>query len=107
LYQNILNRDPEEGVRVGWSEQTTYSASTIINFFTSEELHSKRLPPEDIVGKLYRSIFGREGRDDEKTEQVVRLTRNGIEISVIIIGLVGSDEYRQRVQLKDTPSGNT
>lgn len=100
LYQNILNRDPEEAVRSGW---TTYSASNIIHFFISEEFHRKRLSHEDVVDRLYRTILGRECRDNEKTDQVARLT-NGIEISVIVIGLVRSDEYRQRVELGSAPS---
>lgn len=98
MYQNILSRDPEEGADVWWGDQIRSHgiASTFKGFFTSEEFHRKRLPHEDVVDKLYRSILGRECRGDERTGQVVRL-RNGIATSVIINELVGSDEFRQEI----------
>lgn len=108
LYQNVLSRDPEEGACAGWGNHTRSHgiASTVKGFFNSEEFQRKRLPHEDIVDKLYRSILGRECRGEERNDQVFRL-RNGIEISVIIDDLVGSDEYRRRVQLGAAPSPNT
>ena len=77
-------------------------ASIINLFFTSDEFQLKCLSHEDIVDKLYRSILGRECRGDEKTDQVDRL-RDGLAIRVIINGLVGSDEYRQKAQLGAVP----
>ena len=107
LYQNILSRDPEEGACHYWGNNTRAHgvASTINASITSKEFHLKRLSHGDIVEKLYRTILGRGCRDDEKTEQVVRL-RNGNATSVIISGLLGSDEYRQRVELGSAPSLN-
>ena len=107
LYQNILSRDPEDAVRVGWENnfRSDGMASTFTKFFTSDEFILMRLPHEDIVDKLYRSILGRECRGDEKTDQVDRL-KNGVAIFFIINDLARSDEYKQRVLLRGAPSFN-
>ena len=55
-----------------------------------------------VVDKLYRSILGREGGDDEKNIQLDRL-RCGLAIHIIVNDLVGSDEYRQKAQLRAVP----
>ena len=106
LYQNILSRDPEEGASHGWGDHIRFHgiASAIKGFIiTYKEFHLMRLPHEDVVDKLYRSILGGESTDVEKTEQVVRL-RNGDSTSIIINGLLGSEEYRHRVELGAAPS---
>jgi hypothetical protein len=100
LYQNILGRDPKFDVS-RWTNHTGI-ASTISKFFTSDEFQLKRLPHEDIVDRLYRSILGRECRSDEKSRQIDQL-RGGVAIVDIVNDLVGSEEYRQRVQLGAVP----
>ena len=104
MYQNILSRDPEEGASHGRGDHIRFHgiASAIKGFITSKEFHLMRLPHEDVVDKLYRSILGRESTDVEKTEQVLRL-RNGDSTSIIINGLLGSEEYRHRVELGAAP----
>ena len=106
MYQNILSRDLEEGASHGWGDHIRFHgiASAIKGFIiTYKEFHLMRLPHEDVVDKLYRSILGGESTDVEKTEQVVRL-RNGDSTSIIINGLLGSEEYRHRVELGAAPS---
>ena len=100
MYQNILGRDPEFDVS-SWTNHTGI-ASTISKFFTSEEFRAKRLPHEDIVDKLYHSIFGRECRSDEKSHQIAQL-RGGAAIVDIVNDLVGSEEYGQGVLLGAVP----
>jgi hypothetical protein len=104
LYRNILSRDPEDDGSF-WTNHTRIFgiASTISGFFTSDEFQGKFFPHEDIVDKLYRSILGRECRDDEKSHQIDQFNR-GVSIVVIVNDLVGSDEYRQRVPLGAVPS---
>ena len=106
LYQNILSRDPAEGACDAWANHTRSHgvASTFNEFFTSEELHNHHFPHEDIVDRLYRAILGREcnRKGDKKTDKCVQL-RDGIAIGVIVNDLVGSEEYRKRVQLGVTP----
>ena len=81
LYQNIFSRDPDNEGLSHWTDHTRFFniASTISGFFTSDEFQAKQLSREDIVDKLYRSIFGRECRGDERTDQVIRL-RDGVSI---------------------------
>jgi hypothetical protein len=98
LYQNILTRDLEiQGGIDYWTEHTRFHgiASTISGFFTSDEFKAKNLAHEIIVNKLYRSILGREGENDEKNYWLGRL-RRGDAIQMVINDCVGSAEYRQK-----------
>ena len=108
LYQNIFSRDPDNEGLSHWTDHTRFFniASTISGFFTSDGFQAKQLSREDIVDKLYRSIFGRECRGDERTVQVIRL-RDGVSIYTIINDLVGSVEYREKAQLGAVPSPDT
>ena len=104
MYHNVLGLSREVQSDDSWVNYTRFHgiAATITGFFTHDEFQTKNLPQEVIVEKLYRSILGREGGGDERTDQVARL-RDGLSICVIINDLVGSDEYRQKAQLGAVP----
>ena len=106
LYHNVLSREVRSDESIdSWINQARFEgvAATITGFFTSDEFKTKNLPQEVIVDKLYRSILGREGEDDEKNIQLDRLM-GGLAIHIVVNDLVGSDEYRQNAQLGAVPS---
>ena len=106
MYHNVLSREVQSDDSIGtWINHVRFHgiASTITGFFTSNEFQSKNLPLEVVVDKLYRSILGREGRSDEKNIQLEQL-RGGLAIHIAVNDLVGSDEYRQKAELKAVPS---
>jgi hypothetical protein len=105
LYHNILSREVRSDDTIDdWINHARFYgiAATITGFFTSDEFQTKDLPQEVVVDKLYRSILGREGGDDEKNIQLDRL-RGGLAIHIVVNDLVGSDEYRQKAQLRAVP----
>ena len=87
-----------------WINQARFHgiAAIITEFFTSVEFQTLNLPQEVVVDKLYRSILGREGEGDEKNILLDRL-RGGLAIHIAVNDLVGTDEYRQKVQLGAVP----
>ena len=109
LYHNVLSREvrSDDGIE-GWTNHARFHgiASTISGFFTCNELQAKNLPHIAIVGKMYRSILGREGRGDEMNVQLDRLRLGHGQIHNIVKDLVRSDEYGQKAQLGVVPSPN-
>jgi Domain of unknown function (DUF4214) len=105
LYQNILDRDPEnQGVIDGWTNHALFHgiAATIGGFFTSDEFKAKNLPQEIVVDKLYRSILGCEGDPEGKNFWLSRF-RCGDAIQIVITEFVGSPDYRQKAQNNIVP----
>jgi hypothetical protein len=72
-------------------------------FTTCDEFQAKNLPREVIVDKLYRSILGREGQDDEKSVCCDRFAR-GDSIRMVINDCVESAEYREKAHAGTVPS---
>jgi hypothetical protein len=105
LYQNILDRDPEnQAVIDGWTNYLRFHgvAATIGGFFNSDEFKAKNLPQEIIVDKLYYSILRCEGDVEGKNFWLGRL-RYGEAIQIIINKFVANPGYSQKVLIGLVP----
>ena len=98
LYQNILDRDPENQVVIeGWANtaNSVGIAETTSRFFLSPEFKSKKVTNEVFVDKLYRCILGREA--DVQGKQHYLDWYNG-NVRDIVNDFMNSAEYRQNHQ---------
>ena len=105
LYQNILDRDPEnQAVVERWSNtaNSVGIAETISSFFLSREFVSRNFTSEVFLDKLYRCILGREADDEGKQHYLDRYS-GGDKIQAIVNELINSAEYRQNVENKLAP----
>ena len=105
MYHNVLSREVRSDDSIdSWTNHARFNgvASTISGFFTCDEFQAKNLPQEVIVDKLYRSILGREGQDDEKSNWHDRLAR-GDSIQMIINDCVESAEYGEKARAGTVP----
>jgi Domain of unknown function (DUF4214) len=104
LYQNILDRDPEnQAVIEGWvnTANSVGIAETTSRFFFSPEFISKKVTNKVFVDKLYRCILGREA-DDQGKQHYLDLY-NGGNTRDIVNDFINSAEYRQNVEDNITP----
>jgi hypothetical protein len=105
LYQNILDRDPENSEALESHTLNTYThglASTVDNFFMSPEYESRGLSTEATVDKYYLSLLGRQPEAQGKAYWVGEIQR-GMTLRTVANGFVGSDEYHGRVRAETAP----
>ena len=96
IYDDCLQRNPEDGGLLFWSLQlTNYEASgsgTMKFFFTSEEFESLELSDEEFIERVYRAYMGRES-DLTGLVYWVNVLKKGTSRDDVLDQFAGSKEF--------------
>jgi hypothetical protein len=95
LYQNILDRDPEDQHAQEYHTGNTYArglAHTIGCLFSTPEYQAKAMSTEATVDKFYRSVLGRRPDASERADYVERI-RLGMSLLNVAQSFIASEEY--------------
>lgn len=105
LYQNILDRDPENQLAVDNWTRHTYNhglAHTVGSIFTSPEYTAKHLSTEATVDKFFLAVLGRQTDEGGRVYWVEEIGR-GMSLWKVADKFVGSEEYRGKVEAETAP----
>lgn len=96
IYDDCLQREPEDGGLLFWSLQlTNYEVSgsgSMKYFFTSEEFTSKELSDEEFIERVYRAYMGRES-DLTGLVYWVNVLKKGTSREEVLDQFAGSKEF--------------
>jgi len=109
LYHNVLDRSPDRAesqfMITHWTKHAvTHDLATTINeFFVSDEFLGKNYSLDAMVHRLYRSILGREPEIEEKNHWLDRLKQADV-MHIIIDQFIASPEYRYKARIGAAPN---
>ncbi|KAJ7312755.1 hypothetical protein DFH08DRAFT_973271 [Mycena albidolilacea] len=107
LYQNILDRDPENQAVIYFHSEVAKDRGlrmAVTGFFTSDEYRAKDLSTPETVKKLYRAILGREP-DTWEVEHHAQEINRGRSLEDAVRVFVDSPEYHTRTRKELVPLG--
>ena len=97
LYENFLNRKPDEGGLKAWVDALESGKATgakvVAGFVNSQEFQNNPLNNEDYVTALYRIIFDREP-DAAGLANWLKVLENGRTKKKVLEGFLNSEEFK-------------
>ena len=109
LYDTCLNRTPDSVGLANWVSRIAsgeYTAAYVVKgFFGSSEFKSKKLPDDEFVRTLYRTMLDRDPAQSEVDYWAAR-RQMGVTDDYMIKGFIGSDEFTNICKQSGVERGN-
>jgi len=97
LYNSLLERAPEEGGLIYWTnvliDKKATGAETAVYFLNSKEMKSKKLTDTEYVNLLYASFLGRTGESEGVAYWLKVLAEYGFSRTFVAAAFVHSPEF--------------